>query len=114
MPDNEAVDKTGAGYISDDARAALRGALTNKQPGAVMQKKRLWCNLLSSQPLCFNLFGPLSEHVGDPQTNAALKAVWPDVDQITSINYEHSHLAGAVTTSSATEPPSMSTSSTST
>ena len=90
LPDSEAIDRSGAAYISDDARAALNWALKHKQDGAVLQEKRLWYNLLSSQPLCFNLFGPLSEHVADPRTSATLNAVWPDIDRITSITYEHS------------------------
>ena len=90
LPDSEAKDKTGAAYISQDALAALKSALKDKEPGAVLQKKRLWCNLLSSQPLCFNLFGALSEHVDDPRTTQALKAVWPDIGQVTRIRYEHS------------------------
>lgn len=90
LPGSEVEEKTGAAYISQDAVAALKSALKDKEPGAVLQEKRLWCNLLSSQPLCFNLFGSLSEHVDDPRTTQALRAVWPDISRVTRIRYEHS------------------------
>ena len=97
LPDSEVHEKSGAAYISDDARAAVHRAIHDKQPGAVLQEKRLWCNLLSSQPLCFNLFGALSEHTDAASTTAALKAAWADVDQITGISYEHSPGRGSET-----------------
>jgi hypothetical protein len=46
--------------ISDGARAAADDRLAHRQPHQTMNEQRLWCDLLSSMPLCFNLFGPLS------------------------------------------------------
>ena len=88
-PTDEVRDAASA-YISDGAKAAVRTALATKDRGAVMQPKRLWFNLLSSQPLCFNLFGELSEHVDDPRVSRALARVWPDVETVTAIRYEWS------------------------
>ena len=55
-----------------------------------MQPDRLWRNLLSSQPLCMNLFGPLSENHNDPRASLALSRVWPDISTVTGIRYEWS------------------------
>ncbi|NHA66840.1 PGN_0703 family putative restriction endonuclease [Phycicoccus flavus] len=90
LPDTDEVRHSGDAYICDDAKAAVRRAVADKQRGAVMQPTRLWSNLLSSQPLCFNLFGPLSEHVDDPRISRALARVWPDIATVTSIRYEWS------------------------
>jgi len=95
LPTEEAAAKTGVAYISDDARSAVHRALGSQQQGAMLQEKRLWCNLLSSQPLCFNLFGAFSQHVDDPRTTAALQAVWPDIKHVTCVSYEHSPGRGA-------------------
>jgi len=47
----------GANFLSPDiARLALRESVY-REIGAMMEQERLWTNLLSSQPLCFNLFG---------------------------------------------------------
>ncbi|MBR7744367.1 hypothetical protein KC207_13820 [Phycicoccus sp. BSK3Z-2] len=90
LPETDEIRDSGAAYISDDAVAAARRAVEDKQRGAVMQPKRLWSNLLSSQPLCFNLFGPLSQHLDDPRTSTALARVWPDIGRVAAIRYEWS------------------------
>lgn len=90
LPDDESAKQRGWAFISDDARNALRTAICAKQKGAVLQEKRLWCNLLSSQPLCFNLFGVLSENHDDPRVSRALAKVWPDIATVTGFRYEWS------------------------
>ena len=84
------IRESASAYISDGAKAAVRSALASKESGAVMQPNRLWFNLLSSQPLCFNLFGELSEKVNDPRVSRALSRVWPDIATVTCIRYEWS------------------------
>jgi hypothetical protein len=57
--------------------------------GKVFGKPRIFDNMLSSQPLCFNLFGELSLDL-DAATDVA-RILWPDrVDMIRSIKFEHS------------------------
>ncbi len=81
----------GSAFVSADAvRAAKKAARIAKIEGAVMQPTRLWRNLLSSQPLCMNLFGPLSENHNDPRVSLALSRVWPDIRTVTGIRYEWS------------------------
>ena len=46
--------------LSDKARAGADRRLEEPQPHQLLNWDRVWCDLLSSMPLCFNLFGPLS------------------------------------------------------
>lgn len=84
------AEESGSAYISADAFAAARKAVSERQRGAVIQKDRLYRNLLSSQPLCFNLFGRLSEHLHDPRVVEAIRALFPDVATLDAIRYEQS------------------------
>lgn len=84
------TEETGAAFISADAIAAARKGVSERQRGAVIQKDRLYRNLLSSQPLCFNLFGRLSEHLDDPRVVEAIRALFPDVATLDAIRYEQS------------------------
>ncbi|MGG5257523.1 PGN_0703 family putative restriction endonuclease [Phycicoccus avicenniae] len=86
---HETPEVTGSAFVSEDAFAAARKAVETRQRGAVIQQDRLFRNLLSSQPLCFNLFGRLSEHL-DERASAALARVWPDIATVTGIHYEWS------------------------
>ena len=52
------MDRARRGAAYERARDRLA-----REPGAgLIQESRLRCNLLSSQPLCFNLFGYLAAH----------------------------------------------------
>ena len=46
--------------ITDAARSAATTRVNTPQKDQMLDADRLWCDLLSSMPLCFNLFGPLS------------------------------------------------------
>ena len=46
-------------FISDAARRAVAHRLAHPQPHQTLDERRLFCDLLSSMPMCFNLFGPL-------------------------------------------------------
>lgn len=52
-----------ANYLSETAAAVARGLL-DTHVGGIVDDDRLRRNLLSSQPLCVNLFGHLAEHPG--------------------------------------------------
>lgn len=91
LADLQRYKVAGSAFISADAvRAAKKAAKVAKIEGAVMQPARLWRNLLSSQPLCMNLFGALSENHNDPRVSLALSRVWPDIGTVTGIRYEWS------------------------
>lgn len=60
-----------------------------REVGAIIDQERLWTNLLSSQPLAFNLFGALK--LNPDKANAFFRALFPDyVDRVEDIWFEHS------------------------
>jgi len=65
-----------ANLISEAARTATAQRLATKQPHEMINEARLWCDLLSSMPLCFNLFGPLAVDKG--LAAQAVRAWFPD------------------------------------
>jgi hypothetical protein len=69
--------ETEANFLSERARDAVRYRLAHPEPNQILDKDRLYGDLLSSMPMCFNLFGPLFEDPG-LATNA-IKSWWPDV-----------------------------------
>lgn len=66
-----------ANLISPEARQAAERRLAQSEPGQMLNTQRLWCDLLSSMPLCFNLFGPLDADRSLAQR--ALNCWFPDV-----------------------------------
>jgi hypothetical protein len=82
---------TGANFLSDSVRAAVAHRLKHRQKGETLNTRRLYCNLLSSMPMCFNLFGQLH---GDPAASARAAHQWfPDLcaaDAPTTIGFEWS------------------------
>lgn len=60
-----------------------------KASGALFHEGRMWANLLSSQPLCFNLFGELS--FDTDAATACFKKLFPGrVDRVSSVRFEYS------------------------
>ncbi len=76
-------------FVVASAFESARSEITarNGRPGTgIMQKTRLWGNLLSSQPLCFNFWGPLKyDH---PVANAFLRTIVPDFAELIDIHFE--------------------------
>ena len=55
----------------------------------MIDEDRLWCNLLSSMPLCFNLFGCF--HESPKSATNAVKKWWPDTPgSVSEIRFEWS------------------------
>lgn len=76
-------------YLSEQARRQVRDAVrTTPETKAVLVRPRLWVDLLSSQPLCFNLFGPLAEDL--PLATRVLGMIWPQIHSVTAIRFEWS------------------------
>lgn len=69
--------ETGANFLSESVRKAVRHRLANPQPNQMLDEDRLYCDLLSSMPMCFNLFGALQADVS--LADRAVHAWWPDV-----------------------------------
>lgn len=84
-----AAGRTGANFMTRDIAAVAARALAYREPGAAYDINRLRTNLLSSQPLAFNLFGPLAT---DPALATRFIAeLFPGVlTQVTDILFEHS------------------------
>jgi len=60
-----------------------------REVGAVIHVERLWTNLLTSQALTFNLFGPLKQNPA--LATAVMRRLVPDfVHHVTEIRFEHS------------------------
>ena len=78
-----------ANFISKDVVAAVKHRLEHPEAHETLRKDRLWDDLLSSMPLCFNLFGAL--HGRADAAAAASKAWWPDAPSgQVQVRFEHS------------------------
>lgn len=51
------AESTGANFLTAAARSAVEHRLAKPQPHETLDERRLWTDLLSSMPMCFNLFG---------------------------------------------------------
>ncbi len=78
-----------AGFITPAALSAVQCRPGRSEPHQMIQVDRLWADLLSSMPLCFNLFGELR---GDARAaHDAVRAWWPDAPTGTvDVRFEHS------------------------
>jgi len=85
----EAKDEL-SNYLSDNIREVFSREVLHPTPGVckLFARPRIFNDLLSSQPLTFNLFGEL-KHDLDFGTRV-LRRVWPDrIAEVTSIEFEH-------------------------
>lgn len=81
--------KKGANFLTQDiAKLAFRESVY-REIGAVIEQERLWTNMLSSQPLCFNLFGALKLDID--KANRFFQHLLSDyVASVEDIYFEHS------------------------
>jgi hypothetical protein len=56
---SDKAGEIGANFLLPEIARLARRELVYRQPGALIEERRLWCNLVSSMPLTFNAFGPL-------------------------------------------------------
>lgn len=79
----------GANFLSPSIRAAVQARLTKPENGQTLKEERLWADLLSSMPLCFNLFGELP---ADAELGAnAVRSWWADAPTgKVAVRFEHS------------------------
>ncbi|MDP2310590.1 MAG: hypothetical protein Q8P18_31515 [Pseudomonadota bacterium] len=75
----------GLNFTSPAAFTVARARLADRR--GTVEPFRLLHNLLSSQPMCFNLFGPLALDL-DLATRLA-RASWPWVGRVTAVHVEH-------------------------
>ncbi|WP_234084309.1 hypothetical protein [Azonexus sp. R2A61] len=85
--------KQGGNFLTPDiAKLALRESVY-REIGAVIEQERLWSNMLSSQPLCFNLFGWMK--LDAEKANLFFRHMFPDyVAAVKGIYFEHSPSRG--------------------
>ncbi len=79
-----------ANYLTDNIKELITIAVANaKKDGAMISEPRIWNNLLSSQPLCFNLFGEL--HYDLELATTFFQNLFPTrIEKVTSIRFEYS------------------------
>ena len=83
-----------ANFLTENIRNLVVKELDNsKETKALIREDRMWCNLLSSQPLCFNLFGEL--RFNPELATTFFKILFPErVNKVTSILFEYSPCRG--------------------
>src|SRR3546814_130874 len=81
--------KQGDNFLSPEiAKLVLRESVYREQ-GAMIDEKRLWSNLLSSQPLCFNLFGGMK--LDAKKADLFFQGLFPElVASVDGLFFEHS------------------------
>ncbi len=87
--DKKSAFKNGFNFITPTILEVVNSSLRNKEHGAKIEKTRLFTNLLSSQPLAFNLFAELAD-----DTRLATRIfsdLFPErISEVTGIIFEHS------------------------
>ena len=79
----------GANFLFPEIADLARRELIYREVGAFIDEDRLMTNLLSSQPLCFNLFGALKLDM--EKANLLFRSLFPDyVQHVQAIQFEHS------------------------
>lgn len=80
-----------ANYLTDNIRGVVRNEVEDerKSKGKVFKRPRIYDDLLSSQPLCFNLFGELQQNL-DLASGVLKSATSGRVGSVTGIEFEYS------------------------
>ena len=79
-----------ANFITDNIRQLIEPVIKEiRAKGGMIKEPRIWDNLLSSQPLCFNLFGELALNLS--LATKFFKELFQDeVLEVTQIQFEYS------------------------
>lgn len=88
MPDAERLLSN---YVTDAIRDVVRREVQDpaRSRGKLFARPRIFCDLLSSQPLCFNLFGELQGDL-DLASRALSALSGGRIARVTAIEFEHS------------------------
>ncbi len=85
----EVARSTEANFLTPGVRAAVRARLAAPEKYQMISEDRLWADLLSSMPLCFNLFGDLAG--SRAAATRAVRAWWPTAPAgSVAVRFEHS------------------------
>ncbi|QYG95222.1 hypothetical protein HC251_24185 [Iamia sp. SCSIO 61187] len=87
--DHDHAVATGANFLTPAAHDAVRHRIAHKEPWQTLNTRRLWGDLLSSMPLCFNLFGPAWADLA--LADDLVHDLWPDTPgRVAEVRFEHS------------------------
>ena len=75
--DIEFARKSGNNFLNDAVKNAVHHRIEHREDAQMIDENRLYGNLLSSMPMCFNLFGSL--HDNPALNEQAIHRWWPDV-----------------------------------
>lgn len=80
---------TGLNFLDKYALRAITDTLSARKQGSkgLINEERLFNNLLSSQPLCFNFFGRLKYNL--PLATKVFQQFYSDIIEITNIHFEY-------------------------
>jgi hypothetical protein len=86
----------GSNFLLPEIARLARREVCYRQPGAFIEERRLWTNLLSSMPMCLNLLGPLRLDL--KLATKMLRAMFTDLAEATveAVLFEHSPGRGSV------------------
>lgn len=86
----ESAASAGHNFLSPQIANLARMEAAYREPGAAIDCERLFGNMLSSMPLCFNAFGPLRLDLD--LASEILRAMIPDIDmnKVLEVRFEHS------------------------
>jgi hypothetical protein len=83
--------ETGANFLNKDIFEIVKFEVENKHiDGKVIKEPRIWNNLLSSQPLAFNIFGELKRNL--VLATSVFRSLYSgrEISKITGIEFEYS------------------------
>ena len=88
--DIEFAKTTKANFLTDNIRQLVTEEVAHaKKTGGLISEPRIWNNLLSSQPLCFNLFGEFSFDIN--LATIYFQQLFPNLlDRVTAVKFEYS------------------------
>ncbi len=88
--DTDIAKATKVNFMTDNIKKLINDKILEiRSKGGLVGEPRIWNNLLSSQPLCFNLFGEL--HYDLNLATKFFQALFPDkVSAVTKIDFEFS------------------------
>ena len=88
--DSNLAKETKCNFLTEKIKILVEQEIEkSKISGALMDPIRMYCNLLSSQPLCFNIFGELKYNL--IAATSLFKKLFPNiVDEIINIDFEYS------------------------
>ena len=89
-------ENTGRNFVNDFTFEYAKQRIAGKKKNETIDEYRLFNNLLSSQPMAFNLFCPLIQMLQDGKeelTTKIVQSIFPDfnIDKVTKVKLEYLH-----------------------